>query len=78
MRGLRARLRELAVEVHEMAQLCARRGGGARSLMVVEESMARVGSALERCLDCQRMLLFPLYRPFAEPVPTAYRPLPAV
>ena len=63
MRRLRARLRELAREVHDLAELSARQGAGDRTVRAVSEVMDRVGLELAHTLECQRELLFPLYRP---------------
>ena len=63
MRQLRARLRELAREVHDVADLSARQGAGDRTVRVVSQVMDRVGLELAHCLGRQREVLFPLYRP---------------
>ena len=68
MRRLRARLRELARELHEVADLGAR-GHGARARMIVADAMERIGGELALCLEHQRTLLFPLYRPLARALP---------
>jgi hypothetical protein len=64
MNRLRSRLRELAREVHDVAEL-ALHANGARTLRVVDEVIARVGRELAQCFEHQRTLLFPRYRPFA-------------
>ena len=63
MRRLRTRLRELAREVHDIAELGAHACPGARTMRLVEEVMARVRGELAQCLDLQRTLLFPRYQP---------------
>ena len=68
MQRLRTRLRELAREVHDVAALGARVGAGARTLRIVGETIARVGPQLAQCLEWQRTLLFPRYRPAAAAV----------